>query len=166
MYDVWIQVANSLTMVAESKRTEQFIYKFYYYEFFFLKPSQDTATLNWMGTALPNHPPPPPPQHKHLLNCYSFARLTQNLQLTHELAHRALWSSSAVVIAQCLFKLEIRTIDRVTFKRIWHNISNVYLRTSWLAMWLVGRPGGRGKGNSIIFFLSFLTHSACQYEVT
>ena len=30
------------------------------------------------------------------------------------------------------------------------------------------KPGGwwRGEGNSIVFHLSFLTHSACQYDVT
>ena len=26
--------------------------------------------------------------------------------------------------------------------------------------------GGRGGGNSIVFHLSFLTHSACKYDVT
>ena len=26
--------------------------------------------------------------------------------------------------------------------------------------------GGGGEGNSIVFHLSFLTHTACQYDVT
>ena len=29
-----------------------------------------------------------------------------------------------------------------------------------------GGGGGRGEGNSIVLHLSFLTHSACQYDVT
>ena len=37
------------------------------------------------------------------------------------------------------FKLEICIIGLVTFEQIWHNISNVYLRTAWFAVWLVGR---------------------------
>ena len=45
-YDVKIKEANSLTMIAESKLTKQFIYKFYHHENFFLITSQDTATLN------------------------------------------------------------------------------------------------------------------------
>ena len=28
------------------------------------------------------------------------------------------------------------------------------------------RDGGGGEGYSIVFHLSFLTHSACQYDVT
>ena len=37
------------------------------------------------------------------------------------------------------FELEIRKTGPITFKQIWQNISNVYLRTSWFAMWLFGR---------------------------
>ena len=59
--------------------------QFYHHENFFLKPSQDTATLNWLETA------PSLPQHKHVVKCYFLNRLTQNLQLIHELAHRVLW---------------------------------------------------------------------------
>ena len=29
-----------------------------------------------------------------------------------------------------------------------------------------GGGGGEGEGNSIVFHLRFLTHSACQYDVT
>ena len=38
-----------------------------------------------------------------------------------------------------LLSMNINVVEWITLKRIWHNISNVYLRTAWLAMWLVGR---------------------------
>ena len=31
---------------------------------------------------------------------------------------------------------------------------------------MLGPGGGGGGGNSIVFHVSFLTHSACQYDVT
>ena len=72
-------------MVAESKITEQFIYISTTMKIFFLKPSQDKATvLNCLETA------PSPSQHKHLVKCNVLNRLTQDLQLIHELAHRVL----------------------------------------------------------------------------
>ena len=58
--------------------------QFYYDENFFLKPSQDTATLNRLETASSL------PQHKHVVKCYFLNRLTQNLRLIHELAHTVL----------------------------------------------------------------------------
>ena len=73
-------MANSLTMVAESKLTEQLICKFCYHE--------DTATLNWLETA---SPPPPNTNIFYFLN-----RLTQNL--SWELAYRALWSYSCYAL--------------------------------------------------------------------
>ena len=38
-----------------------------------------------------------------------------------------------------LLSMNINVVEWITLKRIWRNISNVYLRTAWLEMWLVGR---------------------------
>ena len=73
---------------------------------------------------------------------------------------------------QCSWNLQGIIIDdlsgdsRQVCKKIYR--ARVFLNNAkFVGMDQEGRGGGgeRGEGNSVVFHLSFLTHSACQYDV-
>lgn len=103
-------------------------------------PEMETSSLWWISQSYES-------RHAVTKQCniyFPCSGTSQHIQTTQRNGSNRFtafyWTSFASSgIFQMYLKREIRVTGLVTFKQIWLDISNVYLRTSWFSMCLFGR---------------------------